>query len=84
MSNDHGSTPALDEQSLHAVIAAAPSGVLVIGPDQTFRAWNAAAEEITGWPAEQVIGRRDPTVAEAHRPRAEELLAEWLEHPERA
>ena len=73
-----------DDGLFRALLDAAPSGLAVIGPDQTFRVWNDAAERITGWPADRVVGHPDPTVAPEHRRSIARILDRWLTHPEEA
>src|SRR5581483_9267547 len=43
--------------ALGATIAAAPVPVCVIGEGGAIRLWNAAAEEMSGWRAEEIVGR---------------------------
>lgn len=73
----------LDGDALRAVVDAAPMAVAIVGPDRTFLGWNAAAEELTGWPADQVIGQRDPTVPADERESTDTVLTEWLADPAR-
>jgi diguanylate cyclase (GGDEF)-like protein/PAS domain S-box-containing protein len=40
------------------VLDAISDGVYVTGPDRTIRYWSAGAERITGWSADEVVGRR--------------------------
>lgn len=65
-----------------AVVDSAPMAAGVLGPDLTILAWNAAAADLTGWAAEEVVGKRDPTVAPEDVERVRQALATWLEHPE--
>ena len=68
---------------LRTVVDAAPTAVAIVGHDRTFRGWNAAAEELTGWPAARVIGQHDPMVPPDQREATAAVLAEWLADPER-
>ena len=75
--------PGVDDSALAALLAAAPVAAVVVGRDHTIRAWNPAASAITGWAAEDVLGRTDPLVAPEDRERSaaelEELLASGRE-----
>ena len=68
----------MDDATLEALLAAAPVAAVVVGGDNTVRAWNPAAAAITGWSADQVLGRHDPMVPEDRRAGAERALEEWL------
>jgi PAS domain S-box-containing protein len=61
------------EERLNAVIAAAPVAVLEVDLDTCVVRWNAAAERIYGWSADEVLGRRVPFV-----PPEREAEFEWL------
>ena len=61
------------EERLNAVIAAAPVAVLEVDLDTRVMRWNAAAERIYGWGADEVLGRRVPFV-----PPEREAEFEWL------
>ena len=69
----------VDDHTLRRLLAAAPHAAVVVGRDQTIRAWNAAATAITGWPAEEVLGQVDPMVPEDRRARTEQAFAAWLD-----
>jgi PAS domain S-box-containing protein len=62
-----------DEERLNAVIAAAPVAVLEVDLDTRVVRWNAAAERIYGWRAEEVLGERVPLV-----PPDREAEFQWL------
>ena len=49
-------------ETLTAIVAAAPLGVVVLGTDGQVEGWNAAAERIFGHPAADVLGRTLPLV----------------------
>ncbi len=67
---------------LAAVFDAAPVACAVVGPDHTIRAWNGAAERLTGWSAEDVIGGEDPLVPDDERAMTAMHLTEWIEDPD--
>jgi len=71
-------------ESFGALIDTAPLAIAVVGPDQTVLAWNAAAEALTGWTADQLLGRRDPTVPPEDVAATAEALAAWLDEPSQA
>ena len=50
-------------QTLEAVVEAAPLAIWVANADGTVRMWNPAAERIFGWRRDEVIGRPPPVVA---------------------
>jgi len=47
-----------------ALIDASPVAIVDFDLDGRVRAWNAGATEIFGWPADETIGRMNPTVPE--------------------
>ena len=51
-------------EHLAAVIQSSPLAIYTLDPTSTVRTWNRAAETLYGWPAEEVIGRPLPTVAQ--------------------
>src|SRR5438105_1827443 len=51
-------------EHLAAVIKSSPLAIYTLDPTSTVRTWNRAAEALYGWPAEEVIGRPLPTVAQ--------------------
>jgi len=51
-------------EHLAAVIQSSPLAIYTLDPTSTVRTWNRAAEALYGWPAEEVIGRPLPTVAQ--------------------
>ena len=61
------------EERLNAVIASAPVAVLEVDLDTRVVRWNAAAERIYGWRAEEVLGRPVPLV-----PPEREAEFQWL------
>ena len=50
-------------QTLEAVVEAAPLAIWVANADGTVRMWNPAAERIFGWRRDEVIGRPPPVAA---------------------
>lgn len=48
---------ARERNSLRAIVAVLGEGLMVIDPDRRIAMWNRAAEQMTGFPAEEVIGR---------------------------
>jgi len=59
-------------QTLSAIIQASPAAIVLVDPDGTVRMWNAAAEHIFGWTAQEVVGKPLPTVPPGRR---EEFLS---------
>jgi PAS domain S-box-containing protein len=53
-----------------ALIEGAPDAIVVAGPDGRLQVFNAAAEELTGWPRDQVLGRDMAGVLAPERDRA--------------
>ncbi|SEL41637.1 PAS/PAC sensor signal transduction histidine kinase [Nonomuraea pusilla] len=51
-----------DEDIARAVLAGSPNAVVALDRDQTVLVWNAAAERLFGWSAEEMLGRRPPIV----------------------
>jgi PAS domain S-box-containing protein len=49
-------------QTLHALIEASPLAIIAVDMGGAVRMWNAAAEKIFGWRAEEVMGRALPIV----------------------
>lgn len=45
-------------QNLVALVKASPLGIIAIDLDGTILLWNRAAEEITGWREEELLGLR--------------------------
>lgn len=72
----------MEDRTLRAVLDAAPVAAVVVGSDRTIRGWNRAAETITGWTAEQVIGRRDPMIPEGRHERVDVTFDAWLHDPD--
>jgi PAS domain S-box-containing protein len=62
-----------DEERLNALIGAAPVAVLEVDLDTRVVRWNAAAERIYGWRADEVLGERVPLV-----PPDREAEFQWL------
>jgi PAS domain S-box-containing protein len=53
------------------ILDAMPLATVVFDREANVVRWNAAAERLFGWTAEEVIGLRNPTVPDDDRPRAE-------------
>lgn len=53
------------EQRLAAIIASSPLAIVTIDLSGAVLTWNAAAERIFGWPAEEVLGRALPAAVPA-------------------
>ncbi len=47
---------------LEAIFEASPLPIMVLDTDRTVRLWNGAAERVFGWSAEEIRGRRSPTL----------------------
>ena len=66
------------EADLAAVIDASPIPVCVAGPDGVVRVWNEAAEEISGYTAEEVVGGVAPMAPTEEPARLEQLYRDAL------
>ncbi len=67
---------------LSALVASTPVAIVELDLDGLVRLWNPAAERIFGWTAEQVVGRRNPVVAEEEHAGRLRDLQRLREHPE--
>jgi PAS domain S-box-containing protein len=54
-------------QAYHALLRDAPLATVVVQLDGAVQLWNAAAERLLGWRAEDVVGRPDPSVPDDAR-----------------
>jgi PAS domain S-box-containing protein len=50
------------KQMLESIIEAAPLAVIIFDAEARVTSWNAAAQRIFGWTADEVLGRFNPTV----------------------
>ena len=50
------------EEYQRTMIAASPLAIISFTPDGRIRTWNAAAEQLFGWKAQEVVGRVLPTI----------------------
>ncbi|WP_055480897.1 PAS domain-containing protein [Sphaerimonospora mesophila] len=67
---DFKAKDAWDEDGIaRAVVAGSPDAIVALDRDLSVLSWNAAAERLFGWPAEEIVGRRPPIVPD-------ELMAE--------
>ncbi|MFC4061784.1 PAS domain S-box protein [Planomonospora corallina] len=71
-----------DAKALQAILERARDAFISLDAAGTIRAWNAAAERLFGWPAEEAVGRRvtDLLAPPSLRARYGEGLAYLLEH----
>ncbi|MEO3874075.1 PAS domain S-box protein [Nonomuraea sp. B12E4] len=51
-----------DDEIARAVLASSPNAVVALDRDQGVLVWNAEAERLFGWTAEEMLGRRAPIV----------------------
>ncbi|MCG5219683.1 PAS domain-containing protein [Streptosporangium soli] len=51
-----------DEDLAWAVLASSPNAIIALDRDETVLFWNPAAEELFGWRAEEMLGRRTPLI----------------------
>ncbi len=54
-------------QQLRAVVHASPLAVISLDSSGCVRTWNATAERIFGWSADEVIGHPDPVLTQSNR-----------------
>jgi PAS domain S-box-containing protein len=54
-------------ETFQALIAAAPQAIFALDADGNVRSWNAAAERMFGWGAQEVVGGPAPIVLEEER-----------------
>ena len=54
-------------ENLRAIIQSAPLAIYTLGPAGTVLTWNAAAERLYGWSAEEVLGGSLPTAPEGEQ-----------------
>ncbi len=65
---EHARTLALTQSRLQGLIDASPLAITAGDLEGRVLLWNAAAEEIFGWTADEVLGRRYPAIPKGHRP----------------
>lgn len=63
---------------LNSLVAHSPIAIMMNDRDGNVMHWNEAAERITGWPAEEVIGRFSPLPQPEHEESARALFAQVL------
>src|SRR6185295_5085349 len=54
-------------ETFQALIAAAPQAIFALDAEGRVRSWNAAAERMFGWSAQEVVGGPAPIVLEEER-----------------
>ena len=76
----HERTEKLQESNelLRAVLDESPVAISVHDVDGTITMWNAAAEQLSGWKAEEVVGGTSPLVAPEQQEESESLFAAIL------
>ena len=57
----------LSVTELRAIVGASPVAIFTITPDEVTTSWNAAAEKLFGWSADDVVGRALPIVPASAR-----------------
>ena len=57
-------TLAHEAARLRAMLSAAPAAIIELAPDGTVRSWNAGAERLYGWRADEVLGTTLPSVTD--------------------
>ena len=68
----------LAESALRAVVAASPLAIVSLDSNGRVASWNASAERIFGWSAEEVIGKPSPTVPAEAIEESDAILREVL------
>jgi len=61
-------------QQLRAVVHASPLAVISLDSSGCVRTWNATAERIFGWTANEVLGQPDPVLTQSNREEIYKLL----------
>ena len=61
-----------------ALLTAAPVAIIELAPDATVRTWNAGAERLYGWSADEVVGKLLPTVGEDELVFVRKLIADTM------
>jgi PAS domain S-box-containing protein len=64
---------------MRATITSSPLAIIRIDRDGIVRSWNAAAERLYGWRAEEVVGKPSPLDTAAQRLEFAHILAPVLE-----
>ena len=54
-------------ENLRAIIQSAPLAIYTLGSEGTVLTWNAAAERLYGWRADEVLGRKLPTTPDGEQ-----------------
>lgn len=68
----------INAQTLSALIAASPLGIFAIDLDGTIRLWNKAAENVSGWREDEVVGSSLRVLSEQSWEEYEELRQRTL------
>jgi len=53
-------------QELRVLVQASPLAVISLDVNGVVRTWNATAERIFGWPADEVVGKQYPVLSQSH------------------
>ncbi|HEX6509333.1 MAG TPA: ATP-binding protein [Chloroflexota bacterium] len=64
--------------TLRAAVDASPLAIVSLDPSGCVTSWNAGAERIFGWSADEVVGHASPTIPIPQRDESDALLAEVL------
>jgi diguanylate cyclase (GGDEF)-like protein/PAS domain S-box-containing protein len=65
-------------QQLRALVHAAPLAVISLDANGRVRSWNATAERIFGWRADEVLGKPDPLLSQSYREELNDLFERVL------
>jgi PAS domain S-box-containing protein len=60
--------------TLQSLLDSCPVTILIVDPDKRMTTWNRAGEQMFGWTASELIGRRYPLVSNADFPAFEKLF----------
>ena len=69
----------MSAENLSAMVKASPLGIMAVDLDGIIRFWNKAAEEITGWREDEMLGRSFRALSESRWDEYEEIRRRTLQ-----